>query len=209
MTGKTYGRLTAIEWAGSRKGGGAMWRLRCECGNTIVCDGANVRNGRTKSCGCLKSEGPVRHGLSHTTTHNIWVGMKQRCLNQNAPAFRHYGGRGIGLCDRWHSFDAFLADMGEAPAGMTIERVDNEKGYEPHNCVWADQTTQVRNRRITVRYTHDGETLTLKEWADRIGVPYAAMWHRYSIGKRGAELMAPLRVIARGAARKGGSQKKG
>ena len=85
---------------------------------------------------------------------------------------------------------------------MTIERLDNNGHYEPGNCVWASQAVQVRNRRTTMRYTYRGETLTLKEWGERVGVPYKVMWHRHKTGKRGAALMAPLRVIAKGAARR-------
>lgn len=197
ITGQKFGRLTALEWAGSRRGGGAIWRFRCECGSIVVCDGANVRNGRTKSCGCLKKMGPVRHGMSHTTTHNVWVGMRQRCQNPNSPVFSDYGGRGIRVCDRWQVFDSFLADMGEAPPGMSIERVNNNGNYEPGNCVWATPMEQMHNRRTTTFYSFNGETMSLQEWGRSIGVPYPTMWHRYKIGKRGHDLLAPLRVTIR------------
>lgn len=198
LTGKKFGRLTAIEYAGSRHGGGALWKLSCECGAVVICDGANLRCGRTKSCGCLRAEGPrVRHGLSHTKTHNTWVGMRQRCENPSDPAFPHYGGRGISVCDRWKSFDNFLSDMGMSPRSMSIERIDNNAGYSPENCKWATQSEQVKNRRTSIIYEFDGQARTLKEWGDLYGIPYKAMHHRYTIGKRGHLLLAPLRVIAR------------
>jgi len=200
LTGRKFGRLTALFVSGSRKGGGSIWKMQCECGNIVDCDGANVRSGRTKSCGCLQNEvikngARTRHGLSKTRTHNIWCGMHQRCENKNAEAYADYGARGIAVCKRWRIFENFLEDMGRCPPGMTIERTDNDGNYEPDNCVWATRKVQVRNRRNSgVIYEHDGVALTLKDWGDRIGVPYQTMWHRYKIGKRGHDLLANLRV---------------
>jgi len=91
--------------------------------------------------------------MTNTATHNSWKAMKTRCTNPNAQYYADYGGRGITICERWlHSFENFLADMGERPAGMSIERLDNEKGYEPGNCVWATATQQARNQTKT-RFT--------------------------------------------------------
>lgn len=87
-----------------------------------------------------------RHGYSDTSTHNIWLTMLARCENPRAPKYKWYGARGITVCERWHTFEHFLADMGERPAGLTLDREDPTKGYEPSNCRWATHATQRRNR---------------------------------------------------------------
>lgn len=202
LTGQRFGRLVAVRPSGSRPRGGTIWRLACDCGNVVDVDGANIRYGRTKSCGCLLVEkrsagNNMRHGRSNTTLHNIWSGMRQRCENPNSDVFHNYGGRGIKVCERWHVFENFVSDMGERPPGMSIDRIDNDGDYCPENCRWASSVVQVRNRRITLAYEHNGVTLTIKEWGEKIGVPYKVMHHRYSIGKRGDALLAPLRKMAK------------
>lgn len=89
----------------------------------------------------------TRHGLTGSPTYNTWASMKQRCLNPNSPKYRLYGGRGITICDRWLKFENFLADMGERPPGLTLDRIDNDGDYEPGNCRWATSTQQIANRR--------------------------------------------------------------
>ena len=107
-------------------------------------------NGFTKSCGCLKREANRTHGhtsrTGNTPTYDSWKAMKFRCLNPKARFYRLYGGRGIKICDRWlHSFENFLEDMGERPAGLTLDRRDSNGNYEPQNCRWATPAEQVRN----------------------------------------------------------------
>jgi hypothetical protein len=105
--------------------------------------------------------------------------MKNRCLWQNGIAYKHYGGRGITICDRWlDSFENFLTDMGEPPEGYELERVDNELGYSPENCVWANRRTQCRNRRGNRFITYKGETRCLTEWAEILNKKYSTLRHR-------------------------------
>jgi len=109
--------------------------------------------------------------------------MKTRCTNERAPAFPDYGGRGISVCPQWSdSFVAFVADMGECPDGLTIERLDNNRGYEPGNCVWATRQVQNRNKRTTRMLTADGLTLSVAEWAERSGVKLKTICQRLRIG---------------------------
>lgn len=117
-----------------------------------------------------------------SSTHAIWRGMLARCRNVNAKDYARYGARGITVCDRWLSFALFLADMGERPAGMTLERRDGSKGYFPENCTWATPTQQARNRRGNVNVTHDGITATVAEWAERTGLERKTLEYRIRAG---------------------------
>lgn len=146
-TGKRYGRLTVLRQKGTTRYGVTRWRVRCDCGaekdvliNSLVA-------GLTTSCGCAHREAVTKHGMEGTRIYNVWASMLQRCRNPNHRAFHNYGGRGITVCERWYDFRNFLADMGEAPSGMTLERVDNDRGYSPDNCIWASRSDQNRNQR--------------------------------------------------------------
>ena len=96
--------------------------------------------------------------------YGVWAAMWQRCVNPNDKNFRNYGGRGIIVCARWKLFVSFLEDMGPRPAGATIERKDNNGGYEPGNCLWVSRSAQQRNRRNNILVTHNGETRVMKDW---------------------------------------------
>lgn len=120
-----------------------------------------------------------RHGRSGTPIYRIWADMRKRCLNPNAFAYDRYGGRGITFCDRWKTFENFLADMGERPSPKhTLERRDNDRDYSPENCLWATRKEQARNRSSSVRITAGGLTLTIAEWAERTGVHQRVVWMR-------------------------------
>lgn len=105
-----------------------------------------------------------------------------RCKNQKNPSFKDYGGRGIDVCERWKLFDNFFADMGEKPASMTIERIDNNAGYEPANCKWADKTEQANNRRSSRNIEWSGSQYTLAELAKKYGIKIGTLWHRLKCG---------------------------
>jgi hypothetical protein len=153
LKGKIFGRLTVIEEAGKNKYGAFWWKCKCECGNIKKVYGMNLTRGLTKSCGCLRIEKTVQrsttHGKFHTFAYKVWADMLQRCNNPNSSSYQDYGGRGITVCERWQKFENFFEDMGERLySNLTIERVDNSKGYSPDNCVWADKFVQARNKRI-------------------------------------------------------------
>lgn len=103
-------------------------------------------------------------GKEHSE-HAIWRGILSRCMNPNSKDYPRYGGRGITVCERWRIYENFISDMGPRPKGYSVERKDNEIGYSPDNCVWADSFTQQRNKRDNVYFEQDGEVLTLTEWA--------------------------------------------
>lgn len=120
----------------------------------------------------------MTHSYEKTRVWRIWYGMLERCRRPTNTVFKFYGGRGIKVCERWQVFDNFLADMGEPPLGMTLEREKTDGDYEPSNCRWATMKEQQRNRRNTHWLTFDGRTQAMSAWAEEAGVPYKTLWMR-------------------------------
>lgn len=164
--------------------GRKTWKVKCDCGTQKAIRDIYLRS--TRSCGCIQREKArsrfLTHGMRGTRIYNIWRGMIQRCENSGIPTYAHYGGRGITVCARWHEFEKFFADMGDAPLGKTIERRDNNKGYSPKNCLWATVAEQCRNRRTTRLITWHGETLCIADWAKRLGFEYCTLKRRLNAG---------------------------
>lgn len=189
MTGQTFGRLTAIRPAGQNKHGQRLWVWECECGNQIDRIAAPVKNGNTRSCGCLHREMVAAQFTTHgaKTNGNVspeyrtWIGLRQRCLNPRNPNFKEYGERGIAVCQRWlDSFENFLADAGERPTPEhTLERKDNDGNYEPDNCRWATRLEQSHNKRNNRMLTFDGKTMCVMEWQTYLKLP---VHHRIHAG---------------------------
>ena len=173
LVGMVIGRLTVIKEAG-RRNGKILWSCICSCGKNINAASGDLRSGNTKSCGCLRKEITAtirkKHGMCRTRTYATWSGMISRCENKNNEAYDRYGGRGVFICKEWReSFECFLHDMGVAPEGLTIERIDNDAGYSKENCKWATYADQAKNTRRTRLITANGETLCISDWADRLG----------------------------------------
>lgn len=154
ITGQRFGRWTVLSLH-CRKRQVTSWLCVCDCGRQKIVNQGNLRQGKTRSCGCLGRELNVARSTKHgqkrrgraSGAYITWQMMITRCSNPNFPNYKYYGGRGIIVCERWRSFENFLADMGPRPEGYTIERVDVDGAYEPANCLWIARGEQTKNRR--------------------------------------------------------------
>lgn len=159
-TGYKVGRLTVLYDSGERvKDGHKLWIAKCGCGNYAIITTSQIAVKNKQSCGCLKKENwkGTKHSMCYTKIYSTWNSMLNRCYNSNDKRFHNYGKRGIKVCKRWHKFENFYADMGNKPAGKTLERTDNDKGYFPNNCKWA--TSQEQHENIRVKgYSYDKES---------------------------------------------------
>lgn len=196
--GDVFGRLTveAIvrERSTDRR---VMVDCVCECGQRVRVVARCIKSGHTQSCGCLMREvnrlRATSHGQARTRTYRIWRQMRTRCLNPNHWGYMWYGGKGVTVCPRWAEFSAFLADMGECPPDLSLDRIDGSRGYEPSNCRWATRMTQNNNRgRYNIRLTLDGETHTLSEWCRIKGINYGTARTRLFMGLTPAEILSPV-----------------
>lgn len=205
-TGQTFGLLTAIKFS-HHEGEKRVWEFECACGKhcwkTMAWVVRDVKRGRTPSCGCLTKElwhreHPKQRKNKAALQRNhplysTWASMRTRCTNPHCRAWPYYGGRGIQICDRWmKNFWDFVEDMYPSwQPGLTLDRKDNSGNYCPENCRWVTMKTQGRNRRSNV--VTEGKTIA--QLSEETGLSYSTLITRYNTGKRGKDLVEPLRFI--------------
>lgn len=188
LTGQRFERLLVTKPIRITDVEALHYECLCDCGNVVIVRAQNLRKGLTRSCGCLRKETSkkvnLQHGMSHTSIHNVWMGMLGRCENPTNQAYKDYGGRGIKVCERWHSFENFLEDVGLPPqTGLSLDRFPNNDGdYEPGNVRWATKKEQANNRRSSKLLTFEGQTMTYAQWEDYLGLRRGEVWSRIDKG---------------------------
>lgn len=187
--GEQFGRWTVIEVLSKEKA-----IAKCQCGTEREVWSQNLKQSKSKSCGCLSRElarGPkpklgemrVTHGQSKTPVYKVWAAMLARCTHATNPAYRNYGGRGITVCERWLRFENFIADMGQRPSAKhSIDRIDNNGNYEPTNCRWATKKEQCNNMRSNRVLVLNGRAQTIAQWSEELGLSHDAIRKRLQRG---------------------------
>lgn len=190
LTGKRFNRLVVIKRDFTKGEKRTYWKCRCDCGNVTTVDGVKLKNGSTKSCGCLNSENRKRHienltthNMRHTRLYEIWCSMRGRCENERNESYKWYGERGISVCSEWLGENGFINfhnwAMGNGYAeNLTIDRIDVNGNYEPSNCQWATMKKQANNTRRNIVISYKGEEKTLTELCEKYGLKYNIMYNR-------------------------------
>lgn len=197
LIGKRFGRLLVLSETTLPKG---KWNVKayvcqCDCGNVKTIRRDGLISGHSTSCGCYRVEAArkatMTHGLSkgsknHHPLYDVWSTMIQRCHNKNSKSYSSYGGRGISVCDEWrHNFQSFYdwSLKHGYQKGMSIDRINNDKGYYPENCRWVTQYTQSRNKRNNIIVTYLGQEMILQDVSNITHIPPSTLYYRYKHGK--------------------------
>lgn len=196
MLGIRFGKLTVIERLENFPNGTAAWNCLCDCGIEKKVAGTKLRAGKQKSCGCsspkFSKESISTHGMSKTRVYRIWAGMHSRCRQtKNKKIQRLYLDKGIKVCERWNKFENFYEDMGDPPDGMSIDRINGDKGYEPSNCRWATSKQQANNMSSNRLIEYNNKKMTISLWAKEIGVKPNTLNYRI---RRGMPLKDALKT---------------
>ncbi len=185
LSGTRFGRLVVTGLHGKSRTGCYLWDCRCDCGTSRVIYATALRSGKTRSCGCLNAEcrgkSSITHGLRYSKLYPVWNDMKRRCASPSHHAYKHYGARGIQVCEEWRNdFSVFhsWAIANGYTDGLSIDRINNDLGYQPHNCHFIKMSEQQRNRRCSRFIAHNGKTMILSEWARLFGISVGALHSR-------------------------------
>lgn len=208
LVGQKFGKLTVIEYAGIKKDNSghtfSWFKCQCDCGNTCEKKGTILHSDKVNSCGCLYKElakkKPNYHGKKNLKLYQVWCSFRRRCNSPTDAAYKNYGGRGIGYAPEWDDYLTFekwaLANGYQQDVGLTLERIDVNKGYTPENCCWDTRKRQSNNKRNNLYFTIDGKTHTLAEWCDIYNVPYGRVDVR--VQKLGWDIVKALTTPALG-----------
>lgn len=187
LTGHKFNRMLVVERYGVSPVGKAIWKCVCDCGNERLVGTNELKSGHTKSCGCYQRERAAAANLTHGGTaggrsreFGIWINIRERCLNPENPAYPNYGGRGIGILEAWRDdFGAFRRHIGDSPTSKhTLDRIDNDRGYEPGNIRWATHGQQNRNKRRNRFVMRDGQRMLFVEACEAEGLNYYNAYSR-------------------------------
>lgn len=189
LTGKKFNKLTVVEFS-HKQGNRIYWKCLCNCGNEYTTRADSLKSGHAKSCGCHKRESlkncprHIIHGERNSRLYRIWTEIFTRCNNTRNANYKNYGARGITICDEWKDFQTFYdwAISNGYSDGLTVDRIDNDKGYSPDNCRWATIKEQCNNRRTNRVYELNGEKLNIAQIAEKYNLDYQLIWGRLRKG---------------------------
>jgi len=183
MIGKKFGMLTVVSEFDKNKSGNVRWLCRCDCGKESIVVGSKLRNGHTKSCGCLKIS-PIAQGYSATRLYSIWTNMHRRCYNKNHDAYNWYGLKGIVVCEEWHEFIPFRewALSNGYKENLSIDRIDSTGNYEPSNCRWQNQKQQMNNVSSNHIIAYKGKKYTMAQFSNEFNLRYWTVNNRLRAG---------------------------
>ena len=179
LTGQRFGKLT-VYCRAPNKGSDASWECICDCGETKIINGKSLRSGVTRSCGCIQKETVIHKNQKYNGVntennriYSIYTGMRQRCNNNKNKRYTHYGGRGITICEEWtndfKAFEEWALNNGYSD-GLSIDRIDVNKGYSPENCRWTVPIVQMNNTTRNRKLEFNGEIKTLSQWSSTTGI---------------------------------------
>lgn len=214
MIGQKFNRWTIVAESEVKLNKRTTYLCRCDCGTEKLQQGSMVKHGHTKSCGCFNREQSSKkhrqHGLSLTPIYGVWKNMMKRCNYIGSKDYYLYGGRGIAVCERWHTFQNFYDDMGDIPfPHAQLDRMDVNGDYENRNCKWATPAENQHNRRDNRLLTYRGETLCLGEWEQKTGFPRNMLHSRLSRGWTMERAVETPPMMRGGAMKAGYVQSKG
>ncbi len=187
LTGKKFGEWEVLEFSHIDKKKQSVWKCKCSCGKIVEVVGYDLKKGKSTKCQDCSEFGKVIHGYTRkgkkTKEYKAWEGMIKRCNNKNSIDYKYYGGRGIQVDPEWEVFENFLRDVGYAPSKKhTIDRIDNNRDYEPGNVKWSTMKEQARNRRNNTILKYRNKEMTLAEWTEFLEVGRGFIYYRLKKG---------------------------
>lgn len=196
LVGQVFGRWLVLSFSHLSKTGAGYWNCQCSCGELKKCRSGHLISKVSQSCGCLRTEQKTKHSMCNTTEYHIWEAIKHRCLNKNDLNYRHYGGRGITICEQWMDFIGFYEDMGNRPTkSHSIDRINNDGNYEKNNCRWATRKEQMSNTSCNAFVEWEGKKVRRLELVKRYNLTTEALRKRLSRGWSLEEaLLTPVRT---------------
>lgn len=179
LTGQKFNLLKALEVESISPNKQRIWKCLCDCGNITYVRSGNLKSGAVKSCGCLLHK-KKEYVVHRSPLYHRWNNIIRRCTDPKNLAYKNYGARGITVCKEWHNFKEFekWAFANGYKKGLTIDRIDNSKGYFPENCRFTDIITQANNRRSNILFTYKGKTKDLQQWCNELGLNYKLVHNR-------------------------------